>query len=56
MLMLQSIYMIVTYIYKSNRLPFTRKETLPLGNNSSHRSIHNSSVFDNQRNEIKTSI
>jgi hypothetical protein len=38
------------------RSPFTRKETLPLvGNNSSHRNIHNSLVIDNQRNEIKKS-
>ena len=35
------------------RSPFTRKEILSLGCNSSHRNINNSSVIDNQGNEIK---
>jgi hypothetical protein len=43
-------------LFVEYRSPFTRKETLPLGNNSSQRNIHNSSAIDNQRNEIKTSI
>ena len=35
------------------RSPFTRKEILSLGSNSSHRNINNSSVIDHQGNEIK---
>ena len=42
------------------RSPFTRKEILSLGSNSSHRNINNSSVIDNLnetklKNQIKTS-
>ena len=38
------------------RSPFTRKEILSPGNNSSHWNKNNSSVIDNQRrNEIKKS-
>ena len=37
------------------RSPLTRKEILSLGSNSSHWNINNSSVIDNQRNEIKKS-
>ena len=37
------------------RSPLTSKERLSLGSNSSHWNINNSSVIDNQRNEIKNS-
>jgi hypothetical protein len=37
------------------RSPLTRKKILTLGGNSSHWNINNSSVIDNQRNEIKKS-